>query len=325
MVTNLAIAACTALLLSAVSNPTAEQIRALTDNQPARIVWCQQVRGGSQDIGARKSQFQLMGFDTEDGQGERVILSGVGNYHKPMFSSDGQKVVFSDVTANVVYCVNWDGSDLRKIAGGQAADVWNDPSTGIDWVYLLVKFDGPDFSGSPVYRYRLDDPSVREPVWSRTYVAPDNFQLSADGRYASGLFPWPAAGMADLARQTWQQYGKGCWTSLSPDNSYRLWIFNSNHRTVTIYNKGGKGGRAVAINTAPSMGGRAVYHPRWSNKSKFFVVTGPYCKSVPEGGNNIEIYIGKFNDNCTAVVQWQQVTQNSFADFYPDLWIGGNE
>ena len=38
-------------------------------------------------------------------------------------------------------------------------------------------------------RIAIDDPNVRELVWNKSLVSGDTFQVSADGRYAGGLFP----------------------------------------------------------------------------------------------------------------------------------------
>ena len=49
-----------------------------------------------------------------------------------------------------------------------------------------------------ITRVRLDQPSQREEVWNGDAITFDTFQLSPDGKIAGGLFPWPAAGVADL-------------------------------------------------------------------------------------------------------------------------------
>ena len=106
-----------------------------------------------------------------------------------------------------------------------------DPATGRTWVYAITgPLTGADFSGKPLIRFDLAHPEVRETVWDQTEVSLDNFQVSDDGRHAAGLFPWPQAGRADLRRGTWTQSGQGCWTSLAPDKSGVMWIFDGSHR-----------------------------------------------------------------------------------------------
>ena len=50
----------------------AAAVKALT-TVPTRVAWCQDAGNGS-DAGAESNQLRLMGFDTEDGRGERAIL-----------------------------------------------------------------------------------------------------------------------------------------------------------------------------------------------------------------------------------------------------------
>ena len=43
------------------------------------------------------------------------------------------------------------------------------------------------------------DPGRRELVWNTTMVSMEGFGVTPDGRHLTGMFPWPAAGVADLA------------------------------------------------------------------------------------------------------------------------------
>ena len=82
--------------------------------QATRVVWCQSLKG-PKDYCATGKSTQLWGFSTEDGRGERLIRGDVTSYAKPIFTPDGQRVVYSDRSNNKIYIVNWDGSDHREI------------------------------------------------------------------------------------------------------------------------------------------------------------------------------------------------------------------
>jgi hypothetical protein len=298
-----------------------DQLRKLTGS-PARMVWSRQVKEDADDVFVRGNHFQLMGFDTEDRQGERVIIRETGNFHKPMITAQGDRVVFTDLPAKKIYAVNWNGTGRQELASGLAVEVWMDPQTGIEWVYRLQDTRAVDTSASMhLTRFQLDNPPVQETVLDNTPLSSDNLQLSRDGAFMSGQFPWPTCGVIDMARKQTIELGKGCWTSLSPDNSYLMWIFDGPHRNLIFHTADGKRKWTVNINGAPGIKGHEVYHPRWSNQARFMCMTGPYAVGIPGGGSQVNIYAGRFNETTTAVEEWVQLTSSSQADFYPDLWV----
>jgi len=305
-------------------------ISALTDGR-IRVVWLQDQGIGS-DVFAGGNKLTLMGWDSLDGKGERAILPEIAPYRKPLITPSGRRIVFSSAhSAPQIHVANWDGTGERRIGTGMALDVWQDSATGIEWVYAGQNPQpGKGDQFERVVRFRIDDPKAVEPIWELSPVNPDNFQISADGLRANGTFPWPAVGMARLPNQSWQEYGKGCWTSLSPDNSYLMWSFDGQHRNIILHTDGNRQSWRVNINNAPGIGGHEVYHPRWSNHPRFFVMTGPYkikkgVNNIRGGGAGVEIYLGRFSGDMKMVDAWAQITKNEKGDFFPDAWIEGGE
>jgi len=303
----------------------AAAVKALTA-APTRVAWCQDAGDGS-DAGATNNYLRLMGFDTEDGRGERAILSKLSNYSKPLLTPRGDRVVFSNRRERKIYAVNWDGSGLRPVTDGFALAVWEDPQNSNVWVYAGTTVTNSMAMGR-VRRHLLAQPSVSEPVWDKTPVDIDNFQLSADGCRASGQFPWPHCGILELANGAAKKLGDGCWPSLASDNSYRLWIFDGAHRNLTLFDHATGRRWVVNINRAPGIGGFEVYHPRWSNHPRFMTMTGPYtvgdrANRIRAGGVGVEIFIGRFRSDFQNIEQWVRVTHNTNADFFPDVWIAG--
>jgi|GEM_PF-2874694 len=291
-----------------------------------RVVWVQDM-GEGRDVDALGGNLRLMGLDTGDGRGERVILGTVKNYAKPLITPSGNRVVFSDRTRKSIYVVNWDGSGLREVRAGFGLAVWRDPRDGREWIYYgseETRAGGPHCP--VVYRTLLDSPGAGELVWNQAPVSVDSFQLSADGRMAGVNVPWPVGGVAELPNGSLRRLGSGCWTALAPDNSYAFWVFDSPHRNLYIDDISGEQGRWVSINGAPGIDGYEVYHPRWSNHPRIMVMTGPYKvgpgpNRIAEGGREVEVYVGRFNDNYTAIESWWRVTNNNLGDFFPDVWI----
>jgi hypothetical protein len=226
-----------------------------------------------------------------------------------------------------VFAVNWDGTGLTRLAAGFALAAWQDPADGRDWIYVGTGSGREKYDFATVSRMRLDDPGVRELVWNRTAVSSDTFQVSADGRTAIGLFPWPDVGVAELPNRSWRKVGEGCWTSLTDAGGTLAWYFDGAHKNVTLIEPSSDRRWTIPINAVPGFGNAEVYHPRWSNHPRFMVMSGPYNLGSPgenrvrAGGAQSEVYLGRFSADFTAIEAWLRVTRNAGGDSFPDVWI----
>jgi hypothetical protein len=292
-----------------------------------RLVW---VQGDGTDPYAMGSQLVLMGLDSDDGRGERVILGERGSYVKPLLTPRGDRVFYSshpDLGDASVYIVGFDGAGRRRFDRGFALAVWEDPADGREWVY--IGSDERDWAFGTVTRVRIDEPSQREIIWSGGTVTFDTFQVSADGQTAGGLFPWPAAGVADLAAGTWRQLGEGCWTALNDVGAPLFWYFDGAHRNLQMVDVNRDRRWTVPINRAPGFENPEVYHPRWTSHPRFMAMTGPYdqggANQVRSGGTQSEVWLGRFSDDFTRIEAWARVTHNAQGDSYPDVWIDNDQ
>jgi hypothetical protein len=299
-----------------------------------KIVWAQQQNPAKIDAHAVGNNHLLFALDTGDGKPPHAVLPDRGNYAQPMITPDGQRIVFTrkvriktkngQTLEPTIEVVNFDGSGLRPLGDGYAQDIWQDPDTGIVWVYAGADFI-PVTTTAPccerLVRFQLDSPERRELVWDKTQLSMEMIQFSPDGKRFVGLFPWPAGGLADPASGTWTPLADGCWTAISPDANYNSWVFDANHEDIHLFDAQAKEIATVALNTAPETRGHEVYHPRWSNHPEFIVVTGPYGSSKKKKGAAIEIYLGKFSPELDSISGWLKVTDNQLAEIYPDVWI----
>ena len=308
----------------AAAGPAAE-IRTFT-GAPTRLVW---VQSDGSDPFAGGDQLILMGLDTEDSRGERVILGTRQSYVKPLLTPRGDRILFSTRPQGDgpnVSIVKWDGSGLRRLAKGFALAVWQNPADNSEWVYVGTDNKGYDFA--TVSRFPIDDPSKTELIWNKTAVSGDTFQVSADGRFAAGLFPWPNAGIAELPNKSWEKLGDGCWTAMTTARGPIVWYFDGAHRNLTLVDARTKKRWTVPINQAPGFQNPEVYHPRWTNHPRFIAMSGPYnqggANQVRSGGAQTEVWLGRFSEDFSRIEAWTRATSNSGGDSYPEVWIDGS-
>jgi hypothetical protein len=320
------LAACAAACSTESREGPAGEVRALT-GAPTRVVWVQQ---DGKDPFALGDNLVLVAFDTEDGRGERTVLAERGSYVKPLITPRGDRIVFSKRPTRPegpeVFIVNWDGSGLKPLTKGFAMTVWIDPADGREWVYVGSDSEkGREYDFATVTRVLIDDPGTRQLVWNKSLVSSDTFQLSVDGRYASALFPWPQAGVAELPNGNLTKLGEGCWTAMSTVRGPIMWYFDGSHRNLTLVDVRSEKRWTVGINKVPGFGNDEVYHPRWTNHPRFLAMSGPYnlggANQVRSGGTQSEIYLGRFAADYSKVEAWARVTSNAGGDAYPDVWI----
>ena len=304
-----------------------------------RAVWVQQQKSGQIDKHAAGENLKLLGRDSLDGRGERALLEKVGSYSRPLFTPDGNRVVFSNKGGtksdagirsynSKCFVVNFDGSGLKELGGGYAEAVWNDPVGGDIWVLASVGFKDDErvvMEGKQLIKFKLDDPGKRAVVWDKTPVGADSFRMGRDGQKMVGQFPWPESGIVDLRTGFLQRTGNGCWISMAPDDSCISWVFDGAHQNVSIYDRNGRALNTLAINTHSDLKGKRVYHPRWTNHAQFGVVSGPYIQDKKAGADRIDIYLARFAPDMSKVEEWHQITDNNRADLYADVWIQGGE
>jgi hypothetical protein len=267
-----------------------------------------------------------MGLDSDDGKGERIILGERRSYVKPRLTARADRIVFSTRIIPgppEIFIVNWDGSGLRKLADGFAMALWQNPADGSEWVYAGT--DNRKYDFAKVTRFPIDAPHERELVWDTSLVSMEGFHVSPDGRRAGGLWPWPAAGIADLQTKTWTKFGEGCWTSMTAARGPLFWYFDGAHRNLTMVDVDRGARWMVNINSAPGFDGAEVSHPRWTNHPRFFALSGPYnqggTNQVRSGGKQVEIHLARFSEDFSNVDAYLRVTTNSGGDSHPDVWI----
>ena len=297
----------------AADNSISSRIRAFT-GAPTKIVWLEGPKWELYTEG--RSQVRLIGLDTEDGMGPRDLLDRDMGLSKPLITPDGKSVIVTDRKRGRILQVGWNSGEIRDLAEGWASDVWVDPKTGRQWVYHR---SGKGGQKDPIQRFPIDDPKAEESVWSRSETGHGGvpwFQLSADGKYFAEGFPWPRCGMGSVEKRDWEHFTKGCWPGMSPDNSYRMYVFDGNHREITMFHgKRDKKNKIDLSKNIPGQKGKKVYHLQWSNHPRHLTLASP------EHSDRNEVYLGRFDKDWKGVEEWIQVTDNKRAESFSDAWI----
>lgn len=300
---------------------------ALTDGARVRAVWVRST-GAPGDPGSWSPDGQqLAAYDSGDGLGERLVLDELSNYFKPLLTSDGQRIVFSNRHTRETFVVDFDGSNRRFLAEGCAAALWLDPESGEEHVIAQLN---PQDADSPIVRYPISNPKP-EILWDQTPVntgSPGSLQISRDGRRMASVFPWPDGGVAEVPNIAWRHVSKGCWPGIAPDNSYISFVFHGNHREIVLHDPSDEEPRRIRINNLDELKDFEVYHPAWTNHPRFLVLTGPYSAGkdrarIDAGGTQVEVYLARFDPEIRKIDGWARITSNDFADFVPNLWIEG--
>ena len=78
-----------------------------------RVVWVTDAR--NKDSFAERNHLQLVGYDSRDGKGERIICAERANYYRPLITPDGEQIVFSNRQNLTIYVVKWDGSPPKLL------------------------------------------------------------------------------------------------------------------------------------------------------------------------------------------------------------------
>ena len=313
---------------AAVEQADRLSLRELT-GAPARAVWIQD-RGAGDDLHQKGNNHALMAYDTETGR-TRTLWAPGDQIKRPILSPDGTYVVFSRWRDGTIFRMPFEGGSPQRLGTGTALDVWRDPATGRDWLYVaVVRSKNPDAPYRRIVRFPIDDPKQVEELWRRADVSTDSVQVSRDGSRIGGMFPWPKGMVLNTRDGSVAQLGRGCWSSLAPDNSYLFWTFDGAHRNVYVHTVDGAERWRVPVNTIPGGAGRKMYHPRWSNHARFMALSGPYDTeggrlSARKAAPGVEIWVGRFDERMERIEAWAQVTDNAIGDYTPDLWVAGGE
>jgi hypothetical protein len=312
----LALAVCLSGLATADDKDNAKQLLKLTGGRRVKVVWNQ---------GAENAQ-KVMFLDTKDGVIQELPIA-MGS--APLLTQDGRWVLVSAGKApNDRKVIVYDIESKKTIEtpagpGNNLLAVWQDPKTKRTWVYVNDCGDKGEQWNVPagkIFRFTVDKPAERELFWERT-SSHIYLMFSADGTRACMEPNWSnigqlnvvydAQGKCDQDKSTFKPIGGGCFPSLAPDNSYRMFRLEGDHRAISMTDADGANPRKVEVTGMLTEAQKAnnTWLTRWSADPRFLTLVAP-------AGPNAQIWMGRFDENVTKIEEWARVS----AEKGPQCW-----
>jgi hypothetical protein len=284
-----------------------KQLLDLTGGRRVKVVW---------NMGTDKKQ-TLQLFDTKEGASREFPFAGTA----PLLTQDGRRALLTvgeAETARTLVMVDTETRKVSKLASGPGNNViavWFDPKTKRDWVYVNDGGDKKQAWDAPcgkIYRFPIDKPNERELFWDRT-SSHIYLMFSADGTRACFEPNWSNIGQLSLVyddkgkvdqdKSTYGQFGGGCFPSMAPDNSYRLFRLDGDHRSIVMCDADNANQRKINITgmLTEAQKSRNCWLTRWSTDPRYFTLVAP-------AGNDAQIWMGRFDEAVTKVEAWVRVS-----------------
>lgn len=294
-----------------------QQLLELTGGRQAKVVWNQ----------GAKNEIKL--FDTKVGVEQELPFTGSG----PKLTPDGTRILVASGpdTDRSLLMYDTGSRKVTTLSRGPHTfplDIWRDPKTGREWVYVNACGAGGEFKRDwsdgqdKLFRLPIDKPEEVELVWDRTKCS-EFFTLSADGTYACMAptfnkigqmkFAFDAQGRVDQEKSVFKPLGHGCFPGISPDNSYRIFHLVGDHMAIAMYDVDGSNQRKIKIGDLPGEKGSS-WLTRWSTHPRFLTLMGP-------ANDQARIWIGRFDENFTKVEAWVRVAPPGPKCMKSHAWI----
>jgi hypothetical protein len=174
-------------------------------------------------------------------------------------------------TRSQIYLVNWDGTNNHLLLSGEVGTFWYSGSSR----YLFC------YQGLDLVRVNLDDLSDKVSYYSGENQK-DYLSISADGSQLGGERERLNHGILKLSDRSWTRYHNDeCWSTITPDNTYRFLVFTGSHRAWKAFSAPYNVSHQLVLNGDSRFNGTEVYHPRFSvNDASIVSVTGPYPNGI---------------------------------------------
>lgn len=287
---------------------TKKELLELTDGRRAKVAWNQ---GPENDL-------KLHYFDTKDGTIQKLDFGGTA----PLWTSNGRMLVVAVGKAPERKIVAYDTETKKTIElakpgpGNHVIAVWTDSKAKRTWIYVNDSGDNNEAWNQPagaIHRFPADKPEERELFWDRT-SSHLYLMFSEDGTRACFEPSWANIGQLKLAftadgkvdqdNSEYKTIGGGCFPSISPDNSYRIFRLDGGHKKIDMTDADGTNPRSIDVTGMPGVGdqGKQIWLTRWGAHPRYMTLMGP-------DSNEARIWVGRFDAEFTKVEKWVAVSE----------------
>lgn len=293
---------------------TAKELLELTGGRRVKVAWNQ----------GTEADMKCYYLDTKDGKIQKLDFGGTA----PLWSKDGRLIIVAVGKAKERKIVAYDTqtSKLTELVppgpGNHVLAVWTDPKTKRTWVYVNSSGDNNeawnDAKGGAINRFPIDKPTERELFWDRT-SSHIYLMFSEDGTRACFEPSWANIGQLKLAftadgkvdqdKSEYKTFGGGCFPSMAPDNSYRLFRLDGDHSSVTMCDADNANPRKVDVMGAKFGAPGNTWLTRWSTDPDYITLVAP-------AGPKARICIGRLDKDATKIEKWVAVSE----DGGPQAW-----
>jgi hypothetical protein len=206
---------------SAPTGPTpaesAAALEALSDRAPVRVAWLEGPR--------------LYYFDSMQPAPPRVMRESSA-MERPVFAPDGAALVVTDHGRMVALSLPV-GEEIA-LGEGHAFAAVREPTSNTDWVYAAESADG-----HRLFRFPLQAPAKREPIWDHSPIDPRTAQVSGDGQRLAGKFFGVDGGTADRRDGSRMNLSGGRPLALAPDASHLAAMLDGTGRRLRFFHPSG--------------------------------------------------------------------------------------
>ncbi len=290
-----------------------------------KIVWCRDFsRSSSLDI--PNKTLRLMRYKSGEFSKEEFILPDYADYYSPMFTADGEKIIFSRYTPRVeTYIVNFDGGTLQRIAEGLAIGVVYDVNKKQEWLYTAKLEKGSYYIIKAIYRQILNSTNSPELIWDKMPLRYCSIDYQ---NFINAIILFNVCGYIDLLSEKFIQvadYGKN--PAFLPDKPNIFSYLERFSRNICFFDIEAQRKWQVSFDTIKTIGVYGISNVRWSNRYPFFVFTAPYLVNDRTAELDIiarnvpKVYVGELSSDGTKISKAVQLTSSAFPDFFPAMWI----
>lgn len=320
----LALGLVTALAPNLIAGaPHTKEILELTGGRRVKVVWIQGKNGPDRKVMYYDSKADAIkelplpeaapSILTRDG---RCVVLSLGK------APDERRVLVHELDSGKT-------TEFPAGPGNNLLEVWQDPKSKRTWIYVNDfgdKGEAWNQSAGAIYRFPADKPDQRELVWDRT-SSHFYLMLSEDGTRAcfepswSNIgqlkFAFTSDGKIDQGNSEYKTFGGGCFPSLAPDNSYRLFRLDGDHRSITMHDADGGNARKISVADIPGVkdAGKGVWLTRWATHPRYMTQMAPDSDSA-------RIYLGRFDEKFTKIGKWAAVSEEGAPKcFNSHAWV----